>query len=54
METLEYLAYAGILFGMLVSALTIDWKDKKTYRNMFVILVVIASGVGLLFLTLGP
>jgi hypothetical protein len=50
METLEYLAYAGILFGMLVSAFTIDWKDKKTYRNSLIILTVIAAGTGFLFL----
>ena len=34
METLEYLAYAGILFVMLVSVFTIDWKDKKTYQEL--------------------
>ena len=50
METLEYLAYAGIFFGMLVSAFTIDWKDKKTYRNFLIILTVIAPGTGFLFL----
>lgn len=50
METLEYLAYAGILFGMLVSAFIIDWKDKKTYRNIFIILGAIAAGTGFLFL----
>ena len=50
METLKYLAYAGILFGMLVSAFTIDWKDKKTYRNVFITLAVIAAGTGFLFL----
>lgn len=46
METLEYLAYAG----MLVSVFTIDWKDKKTYRNFLIILAVIAAGTGFLFL----
>ena len=50
METLEFLAYAGILFGMLVSAFIIDWKDKKTYRNSLIILTVIAAGTGFLFL----
>ena len=50
METLEYLAYAGIFFGMLVTAFTIDWKDKKTYRNFLIILAVIAAGTGFLFL----
>ena len=35
METLEYLAYAGILFGMLVSAFTIDWKNKKNIQKFF-------------------
>ena len=49
METFEYLAYAGILFAMLVSAFTIDWKDKKTYRNFLIILAVIAAGTGFLF-----
>jgi|TARA_B110000014_G_C20109118_1_gene583911 hypothetical protein len=53
METLEYLAYAGILFVMLVSVFTIDWKDKKTYKNALMILVLIASGVGLMFLIFG-
>ena len=50
METLEYLAYAGILFGMIVGAFTIYWKDKKTYRNSLIILAVIAAGTGFLFL----
>ena len=50
METLEYLAYAGILFGILVSAFIIDWKDKKTYRNFLIILAVIVAGTGFLFL----
>ena len=50
METLEYLAYAGILFGILVSAFKIDWKDKKTYRNFLIILAVIAAGTVFLFL----
>ena len=50
METLEYLAYAGILFGMLVSAFIIDWKNKKTYRNFLIIPAVIAAGMGLLIL----
>ena len=50
METLEYLAYAGILFGILVSAFTIDWKDKKTFRDSWIILAVIAAGTGFLFL----
>ena len=50
METLEYLAYAGILFGILVNAFIIDWKDKKTYRNFLIILAVIVAGTGFLFL----
>ena len=50
METLEYLGYAGILFGILVSAFIIDWKDKKTYRNFLIILAVIVAGTGFLFL----
>ena len=50
METIEYLAYAGILFGILVSAFIIDWKDKKTYRNFLIILAVIVAGTGFLFL----
>jgi len=50
METLEYLAYAGILFGMLVSAFIIDWKNKKTYRNFLIVLAVIVAGTGFLFL----
>lgn len=49
METLEYLAYAG----MLVSVFTIDWKDKKTNKIAFMTLVLIASGVGLMFLIFG-
>ena len=50
METLEYLALAAILFVSLVSLFTVDWKDKKTYRNSLIILTVIAAGTGILFL----
>ncbi len=52
METFEYLAYA-ILFGGLLTAFTIDWKDKKTYRNFLIILVLLASGVSLMSLIFG-
>ena len=51
METLEYLAYAGILFGMIVSAFIIDWKDKKTYRNIFIISLVFLVTIFLTALT---
>ena len=50
METLKYLALAAILFGSLVSLFIVDWKDKKTYRNVFITLSVIAAGTGFLFL----
>ena len=50
METLEYLALAVILFGSLVSLFKLDWKNKKTYRNVFITFAVIAAGTGFLFL----
>ena len=50
METLEYLALAAILFVSLVSLFTVDWKDKKTYRNIVITLAAIAAGVAFLVL----
>ena len=50
METLEYLALAAILFVSLVSLFIVDWKDKKTYRNVFITLAGIGAGTGFLLL----
>ena len=50
METIEFLANAALLIGVIYGFFELDWKDKKTYRNIVITLAAIAAGVGFLVL----
>ncbi|MBT3873663.1 MAG: hypothetical protein HOF77_02475 [Actinobacteria bacterium] len=53
MEISEVVVYLALFLSIALNVLNIDWRNSKTYKNALMIMVVLASGVGLMFLIFG-
>jgi len=49
----EVVVYLALFLSIALNVLNIDWRNSKTYKNALMIMVVLASGVGLMFLIFG-
>ena len=53
MEVSEVVIYLALFLSIALNVLNIDWRNSKTYKNASMIMIVLASGVGLMFLIFG-